>query len=283
MRQYIDIILAEDEQERQVPRGHTELPNKPSTPMTKKKVLYRSVSLPELQSIWRDGSVRGGQNSFNEFDPRKWVFFGPELTDYILWQGEDIGRWASFALTTAPIQHDFQILKQELEEAIEMLSEIARAGMEKVKDKSALNAQIFQELEDDWQNRRAVSSARNLIPAADRTLFRQWEAKIYEFRTEMDELAQRYREEHQTQTKTLKDWRNGFPISSAVIRTKPITGGNLYKSRNPEVEDEYGFMPGEVTFFDIDHIYLVKDSKVVGELDPYDLGTYLSKIGLDTA
>ncbi|MFA5491004.1 MAG: hypothetical protein WC284_17635, partial [Candidimonas sp.] len=86
-------------------------------------VLYRSVSPGELNSIFSMGKIEGGQNKFNEFDPRRLVFFASKISDSLIWQGEDVERQAQYSLrkqgwddVDENIKKQFDSLKKEQEE-----------------------------------------------------------------------------------------------------------------------------------------------------------------------
>jgi hypothetical protein len=240
--------------------------------MREPKVLYRSVSLPELVDIWANGIISGGQNKFNSFDPRRHVFFGDEMSEEIIYQGEEIDRQANHALQKHSLHNEFAIIQREIKDHMLLLKNIAinilqkSSGPRSVELLSQVNAGKTQ----------AIYNAGQMAYGDDRTLFQ----------SELDELNKEYRGEHRDKMKEIKDRRETFPITSAVIVTKPISGGLYYSKAHGKsgmTGNEYGFAPGAVTYYNIDKIVFIKDGKQVGTLDPYDdikLGDYLRKIGL---
>lgn len=85
-------------------------------PMRGPKVLYRSVSVPELLDICRSGTIRGGMNRFNPADRRPLVFFADTLDDRLISQGEHIHRQAYYAAESSQEHLLCEFLRQRIRE-----------------------------------------------------------------------------------------------------------------------------------------------------------------------
>lgn len=237
-------------------------------PMAEPKVLYRSVSLPELKDILKTGKVTGRQNTFNEFEERRHVFFGDVLNDELIFQGEDHSRVASVALAGHGIHQRFKdnhdaktAAKQEIESALD--AHMAR-----------INAS---------RTRRGLEP----IDAESRNDFR-W-AVPKELWKEHDKYEDRDRAMRKKYIEMLRAWEKKYrgklaeqPYSSAVLQTKPISGGVEYSTDSQmKGMHEYGFDSGQVTLADIDKVYLIKDRKIVKQATPDQLPRLLRPAKLD--
>ncbi len=264
--------------ESDVSYDHTDEHFKPR-PMTEKKVLYRSVSLPELAHIWGVGYIMGGANNFNAYDPRRNAFFGDTLNDHLLWQGEEVDRQASYAMSTEPVYREYTLAKNDLEEAREIFMEVTQVALMKYRHEPEA-AKFIEEIDNG--NIQAAYKAKWFLKGPDLVAFNQSMAKLSKLHDELSELQTECRDLIREKQADIEMKRSLYPITSAVIVTKPIRGGLHYskawgKSGMGE-NDEYGFRSAQVKFNDIASILLVKDMKVIGKLDPLKLGDYLAKI-----
>jgi len=96
--------------------------------------------------------------------------------------------------------------------------------------------------------------------------------KMRETEQDMQSLRERWRAKHKEKWTALDARNQESAFTSAVLQTRPISGGAHYSKQHGGSgmgpNDEYGFHPGDVTFDDIAKVYLVKNGKVVAELSP---------------
>lgn len=189
------------------------------------KVLYRSVSPQELKSFWSMGRISGGGNVFNEFDPRNYVFFADEVSDLLIWQGEDVERQAIHKL-----KQTYQKPIEELGHQIAELKQREEAG-EQVKRQR-------QQLEKKFQG-----------------------------------LLDHYRREVRGAEAAMRSEQADKPFTSAILQTKPITGGKIFTGAWQGAE--YGFEPNEITHQDIDKIHLVRDKKIIDTIPMAQFDDYM--------
>lgn len=104
-------------------------------------VLFRSVSLAEMDDIVRTGSVSGGGNGFNGFDRRPFVFFSPSPTERCIGQGEEVDRAAAQAVVKAHGTAPFEG-KDGHETFMELYREERRRLAEELKDAEFTSAVI---------------------------------------------------------------------------------------------------------------------------------------------
>ena len=247
-----------------IPHGYDDKfqPIGPSEP----KVLYRSVSIPELIDILKTGKVVGRQNRFNGFDPRRFVFFADTLTDKVIGQGEEIDRQAMVAMENDPIHQEFDALEQQLKELTKREADAVWFAVERNPRLGEIyqitSATYAAFLQGDEEAERAFSRAVHRVPAIAKLA--QQRLKIYE---KLNKLREKYRTKHRKTEDQLRAKWGKSPYSSAVIVTKPVGGGLHYSHEHGKSgmgqEDEYGFLPGRVTWEDIDKVILMKAGQPV--------------------
>lgn len=223
--------------------------------MDKPKVLFRSVSLLELKDIFERGEIIGGQNRFNDFEHRKWVFFGDQITEQLIGQGEEIERQAVHMLNNHRVHHEFRHIKQNIEYWANFIrNRLNRLGIEFGEDE-------MLGLQHQGEHRQYFMRLAAQMEG-DRSKYFQAIDEIQRLVEETYELGRVYRD-------ALKNMANGIRLknadkkaSSAILVTKPIDGGLHYSKefgKSGFQTDEYGFHPGQVKASDIDKVIFVKD------------------------
>lgn len=238
--------------------------------MTEPKVLYRSVSLGELKDIIKTGKIIGRQNKFNGFDPRPWVFFGDSIDDGLIWQGEEVDRQASAVLQGSAIEQKFNALIDEYNKLNKKRMELAKWELQKYNATAARTGRRQIELDADEQRRMDFDEIpyRVAILLSRSKEYEDLRKKTRLLNDKVDKMRNSWREKHKELMNKIREKTANFSISSAIIQTKPISGGLHYSKSHGKSGmqgDEYGFPSGKVTLNDIDKVYMVKDKKVVGE------------------
>jgi hypothetical protein len=248
------------------------------TPMQEPMVLYRSMSIPELVSVAFRGEVSGGGNRFNGFENRKWVFFGDKLSDNLIGQGEDHTRYPSHSLKDDDIHTKFRAAKEEADDYGHMvtfiLKKLAKEKQWNVKD------DVYDGLARGESF--AVSKAMAYAPYDPKLKSALEQTKIAF--SVLRKLEDEYAELHQGASRSFRDNTQRWPFSSAVIVTRPITGGTVFSEDSGESNHdgaEYGFYPGDVRLDDIEKVILYKDGKAVQEISPTQILGTLRNAGID--
>lgn len=238
--------------------------------MTEKVILFRSVSMPELIDILDKGCVVGGGNRFNEFETRRHVFFGDKIDELLLWQGEDVERQAIHQATYDGIYDDLIETNNEITKTCtDIANAFQRHGIE-------TSPSFYQDV-----MRGYVGEATRL--SKDFPEIVSLLATKAELEAELKSLQEQWKK-HVRQTITnLKFQRDSLPYTSAVIETRPLTGGLHYSKSHGKSgfldNDEYGFRSGEVTIHDITAVHLVKDRTIVKTVTVDELPIVLKKAG----
>lgn len=247
--------------------------------MTEPKVLYRSVSLPELQDILKIGVVRGKGNEFNDFDNRSFVFFGDQITTELLSQGEDLSRQAYVALINEPVFSEFdQVSKARMMAAQEFYDGLVDEL--KKKNKMRFDMDLPAQYVDPKKVTMMASSGTSLLASQllfqSRVVSPQLSRLVDELRIiekKMDELRRSYSALEEDWIETEKERRARYPFTSAIIQTSPMSHGFRYSATTGKAgmsSDEYGFYADSVREEDIVRIHLVADGRVIRRVGPQD-------------
>ena len=243
-------------------------------PMSKSKVLYRSVSPPELVDIWRHRVIVGGGSLFNPFDRRTDVFFADEIDDLLIGHGEHIPRQVTFALRNHSTSRRSEFLDRRISRRADLiLAQMDRDRIPYDRDcaedfRIGLDVSKFRRATFKRKHRNGWNYALHF--RALRRLLRKQEAY---FQAYNQAWAQHY---HQRQ-EALQE----LPYSSVIIVTHPIGGGVVYSAESGwcgHGEREYGFRPGQVTLQDISEIILLKERREVGRCSPFEIGQRLEEL-----
>lgn len=236
------------------------------------RALFRSVSVMELVDIAERGSVAGRGNAFNEFDGRRFVFFGDRITPNLMNQGEEIERQAGTALATSPQSLEFNRLETDRRalatrflgifhvEAARMNAARAKEGYPPI----VLDDRLLERVQTGSAD--AASRLRNMI------LPRKGELESICQSLHSHDVRTRVLREHYALQE--RDWiraehqrRESYPFTSAIVQTRPLSHGYHYSKAHGLSgmgdEDEYGFHPDSVSADDIDRIHLVRDSRII--------------------
>jgi hypothetical protein len=247
-------------------------------PVASPTVFYRSVSLPELKDILKTGAITGKGSSFNETETRRWVFFGDKISKNLIWQGEDHQRYAQMSLDGHAIHEKHRQLAVALKMAREDFVEEAKKFLADFNRRNAGRGEIKIDDADYAAVLRGSHAAT--VKVAELTRF---SPSIVALRKELRDLEAKERELQQkfrglisAKYSQLRTKIEGQIYSSAIIETKPLTGGLHYSdahgksyfgSSEDGLLDEYTFPPGTVTLADITRIHWVKDRKIVSTSD----------------
>lgn len=262
------------------PEGHTD--SMQPQRMQEPKVLYRSVSLPELVHIYHMGGVSGGQNVFNDFDQRRYVFFGDKINDQLTHQGEEIERQAAMAVR-ADYEREFQHLAKTMEKLRNEMVVAAKRELPRMPryvrrtEKPVFSDEDFEQ----WAMNNRGDLGFLLQDSATVTGLRK---QVSALRKDMEDVGDRYRAAIREKMAELKTERAGQEVTSAVIETRPIKGGLHYSKAHGKSgmgdDDEYGFAPNQVTTDDITRVHWVKNKAVIGTTPISELGLALQRLDL---
>lgn len=278
MRKYLNILGEEHDFDVEINSEDHMNPER----MTERKVLYRSVSIPELVSICFTGSITGGNNKFNGFDPRRYVFFADELNEHTIWQGEDHSRYPTYALSNHPIHQEEQDLNREIEELGQLAYFSLKAAVRKTEAAAAKAGRRTPEFDYNAAYEELAHGGTRMASdyAFASSQLRDLIAEIKAAVAKRHDLNPRYREAHGEASRAFDASLKTWGVSSGVIVTKPISGGVLYRKEHDTAAfggNEYGFASGDVTWREIDHYLLVKDGVVLpGSYD--DSGDVMRKL-----
>lgn len=252
-------------------------------PMVEPKTLYRSVSLPELADIVRTGEIRGKGNRFNGFDPRHYVFFGDKIDDSLIWQGEETERQAATALGDHEIHKRFEALNSERERLKAKMAAYGKAAFEKANRAAAKAGRRVVRLDPDEIEKLERNELPNRIASmiSFEEPYRALRAQFQQLSKDEQTLRDEYKQHYRAELSNIDAWVKEQPISSAILQTKPITGGAHYSSAHGDTgfsDAEYGFWPGQVKLSDLVKVHYVKDRKVIDTASPETISSTLAKL-----
>lgn len=234
------------------------------------QVLYRSVSLPELIDIFKTGKILGRGNVFNDFDKRKYVFFGISPSEKLLYQGSEIERMIITSLEKHAIHAQFDELtarieqnKVDIEEEIDELIEDANS------DREYHNEKLLDK--DNPHTRRAF---RLRVSSKILNLSHKLHDMEQKLRTKYREVLYKKMDQEKAKHETML-------YTYALIKTFPISGGLHYSDAHGASgmgeEDEYGFRSGQITMDDIDTITLYKNKEAIFSGKPDEVKNFMKQ------
>jgi len=245
-------------------------------PMSKPMVLYRSVSVPELIDIWRSGVITGGRNVFNPFDERGDVFFADTIDDRLIRQGEYVDRQVTFALKNHAITTRSEQIGVQMErQANRILAELDRDGIRYNRDNAEYLGLGL------GHDRRKMRAAAFRGPRAAHGKYARLFRDLARLTRESGTLATEYDRMYQEAFAERLRWLGDLPFSSAILVTRPVTGGLIYAADRGwcgHGEREYGFAPGHLTFADVAEIIFIKACHEVDRCCPADLASRLGDV-----
>ena len=228
-------------------------------PMLLATVLYRSVSLPELEDIYSCGVVVGGQNKFNPVDSRPDVFFSDVLDARLVRQGEDTYRQAFYHAQFHPAAaRRAEAFDHVMQCAEDILSQMVSCGIRYDPDDG-------YSLEWGAVAPRLKRSA--LGPEATRASFKGLFRRLAQLNSAQAAAADEHCDVVIGLMAEYEASRKTQPITSAVLITKPIVGGLIYSEElglSGHGEREFGFEPGQIKLDDIAEIILIKAGTEAG-------------------
>lgn len=209
-------------------------------PMGAPKVLYRAVSPEEFEAIKESGSVSGGLNTFNGFDPRREVFFGPEMSPKLIGQGEDVSRRAEYAVQSSDLNKRYQEVGQKIKALYLSRKELVEKLIADRTIRSAADAKFQPKIKAMDKKIRALDDERGKLESDGRAQIKEAIA-----------------------AKRAADQARGY--SSVVLETKPVSGGRVYSGKHSGMgeEDEIGFESGAVKAGDIAKVHFIRNGEVV--------------------
>lgn len=251
--------------------------------MVEPKTLYRAVSLPELADIAKTGEIRGKGNRFNGFDPRPYVFFGDTINSDLIYQGEEIERQASAAMSDHEIHQRFEQITAARDKIKVKMVTYGKAALVKANKAQAkagrrqivLEPDEIERLERNELPNRLVNMVNFDEP------YRALRAQLQQLSKDEQALRDEYKQHFRSEYAKHKSWVDEQPISSAILQTKPITGGAHYSSAHGQTgfsDAEYGFWPGQVKLSDIVKVHYVKDGQIINRAPPDTISTTLAKL-----
>lgn len=244
--------------------------------MEEAKVLYRSVSPPELIDIAKRGVIVGGGSLFNPFEGRSDVFFADEIDDRLIGHGEHIPRQVTFALRNHPIPRRADMIHQLIRRRADMISARMRSD--------GLRAR--RDLIDDLGLGFRVAKVRSLTfraPPDSGPIYARHFRALRRLVRKRDTLSAAWDAELTKRIGRAQRAARASPYSSAIIVTKPVMGGRVYLANEGlcgHGEREYGFAPGLLTLRDIAEVILIKDRRQVGRLPAAGLADLCSALQL---
>lgn len=227
--------------------------------MSQPRVLYRSVSIPELVDIWRSGVVAGGGNIFNFMDQRRYVFFADEMDERLMRYGEFVDSQAHYDLR----DHIVSRRSEQTSARIEQIADVILAEM--AHDRIPYDVALADEFRLGWEHQR-FRSAVFRCEGADRPKYAALFRILRRLQREFTALDEEYGRQHQLSCAEIEQRLAEAPYSSAIIVTHPIAGGLLYSTEfgfSGHGEREYAFCPGQITMRDIFEIILLKAGQEV--------------------
>jgi hypothetical protein len=211
--------------------------------LTANTPIFRSVSPAEAEHIFATGSIQGGLNKFNDFDKRREVFFGQELTDNLIGQGEEIERRASYFLHDHPMH-------AEHAQTQKLFSKLAKElGLDTPDYEEKLQRIRTLELEMRKGNREL------------RPKLKQYES----LKQKMDTQQSAYFKLYRNQVSIERDKNKLRPYTSIILEAHPKEGGNTYTGKGSGMgeHDEIGYPSNHITLQDVYKVHVVKDKKVI--------------------
>ncbi|QNM83249.1 hypothetical protein H8M03_02550 [Sphingomonas sabuli] len=239
-----------------------EVAERRAEPMSVRLRLYRSVSVPELEDILCTGAIVGGQNRFNTWDTRPFVFFADELTDHLIAQGEASYRQAYFA----SMRHELYDQIDRLASRIERLADLALAELDYAGaryDPEA--AELFRHGIGSGHFRRAARRARSSVAIAA-------SKEVARLNVHNEQLWADHSRLVETLVPRIEQLKAGWRFTSAVLVTKPVGGGIRYPGELgicglPGHSREYAFQPGQIGAADIERIILFKNHREIASIE----------------
>jgi hypothetical protein len=199
------------------------------------------------------------------------------MTEQLSAQGEEVEREAVHSLSGHDLHREFKRLTDDIEEqGMMLLSQMKRLNVPYDEDYEDL----FSRGEHVDDMNRAIKNTFSLN-AADRGLLRKAVDELFDLHRQRYALRDQYRAELKDRHHALSATRKELRATSAVIVTKPISGGLVYSSEwgtSGFATPEYGFHPGQVTTDDIEKVIFIKDGKRVGTVMPSNALAVVRKI-----
>jgi hypothetical protein len=244
-------------------------------PLNAPKVMYRSVSLPELKDILKTGAVTGKGSTFNETETRRWVFFGDQISKNLIWQGEDHQRYAQMSMDGHAIHAKHAEVAKQLKEIRQSFVEHCKRFVAQWNKRYAASGRPMTISDEDYQGALwgRHSSVVKLMDIC------RYDPNVRDARETMRDLEdaerdlnRKYRDLIGKKYQSIKPKIDAQMYSSAIIETKPLTGGLHYSDDHGESYfgsdedgklDEFTFPPGKVTVADIVRIHWVKDRQII--------------------
>jgi hypothetical protein len=241
--------------------------------MDEPKVLYRSVSLPELEDIFHRYAVVGGGNKFNDFEHRPWVFFADQITDQLIGQGEEIDRQASHMLRSHSVHYEYR----RLSEQIQFWANFVKKRLNR------LNIEFDEEYWEGLYHGHNYHYFMKFLGQIDNGRQKYADAldEIRRLDNERSELNGVYRTAHKQMAQGLKLMQADRKATSAIIVTKPLKGGLHYSKefgKSGFQTDEYGFHSGQVKAHDLDQVIFVQHGHRVASCPAWKAQEVLEKI-----
>jgi len=251
-------------------------------PMQEERVLYRSVSLPELVDVISRGAVSGAGNRFNEFDSRPFAFFCDRVTDRLMFQGEDIERQAMTALSGEQVFVEFEhACRQALDVSSAFADECERLREAGLRTRAHLDAAREIKLArsgSDLAMSRLANGFYSRQPGLERLKDKAdgIEAQISELRLRYQAMAAAWLDEERLA-------RERHPFTSAIIETRPISHGFHYSlafgSSGMGDDDEFGFHRDSVRLDDVVRVHCVAGGRVLRTVKAAGLDDLKEEVG----
>lgn len=243
-------------------------------PMQEERVLFRSVSLPELVDVISRGAVSGAGNRFNEFDSRPFAFFGDRVTDSLMFQGEDLERQAMTALSGEQVFVEFEhACRQALDVSSAFANECERLREAGLRTRAHLDVAREIKLARSGSD-LAMSRLANGFYGRQTELDRLKD-KADGLEAQISELRRRYQAMAASWLDEEKLAREKYPFTSAIVETRPISHGFHYSlafgSSGMGDDDEFGFHKDSVRLDDIVRVHCVAGGRVLRTAKADDL------------
>ena len=231
--------------------------------MCEARVLYRSVSLPELADIGRTGRITGGGNRFNPVDTRRDVFFADRIDPLLIGHGEHVPRQVHFVLRDSRANRHAGLIFDRIEKRASLILDHLRLD----------GFTIDPDLAEDFIYGQSVGRIRRLSFKAKRS---RWLGYAEQFRAMrrllrcQHSIESRYAELVERTHDAIKLERTRACFTSAILVTHPVTGGRLYEAAHGVCghgEREYGFDPGQLGTNDLAEVIWIKDHVEQGRSD----------------
>ena len=232
----------------------------PGRAMHEAKVLYRSVSPPELADIARTGRITGGGNLFNPADTRPDVFFADRIDPLLIGHGEHVPRRVTYALSKSRTSRKVDLITDRIERRASLILERLRGD----------GILYDPELATWFRYGQSTGQFRRMTFRAKR---KRWRGYALHFRALRRlvrcqlSIERQYAELADREHRAIMLERSRADFASAILVTHPVTGGRLYEAASGlcgHGEREYGFDPGQLGIADLAEIIWVKDHAAIG-------------------